>query len=100
MSIPDELSPYASIPGSVVDCQAHRDQALNMARSSQVLLKNNGLLPLSKELKNIAVVGPNIDDEIMMRGNYSGVPTHCTTILEGLKKAMPNANFIVERASA
>lgn len=96
---PDELSPYASIPGSVVDCQAHRDQALNMARSSQVLLKNNGLLPLSKELKNIAVVGPNIDDEIMMRGNYSGVPTHCTTILEGLKKAMPNANFIVEQGS-
>ena len=96
---PDELSPYSKIPGSVVDCQAHRYQALTMARSSQVLLKNNGILPLSKEVKNIAVVGPNIDDEIMMRGNYSGVPTHCVTILEGLIKAIPNANFIVEQGS-
>jgi len=95
---PDEVSPYYNIPGSVVDCQKHRDHALKMAQESQVLLKNaNNTLPLSKNIKTIAVVGPNIDDPIMMRGNYSGTPTHCVTILQGIKNKLPNANIIAER---
>ncbi|MCQ2076086.1 MAG: glycoside hydrolase family 3 C-terminal domain-containing protein [Bacteroidaceae bacterium] len=88
---PDEMNPYSKIPGSVVDCQAHRDHALLLAREAQVLLKNNNVLPLSKNLKKIAVVGPNADDAEMMRGNYSGTPTHCITILQGIKAKMPNA---------
>ncbi|MBQ0022236.1 MAG: glycoside hydrolase family 3 C-terminal domain-containing protein [Prevotellaceae bacterium] len=89
---PDEMNPYSTIPGSVVDCQAHRDHALLLAREAQVLLKNkNNVLPLSKSLKRIAVVGPNADNAEMMRGNYSGTPTHCVTILQGIKNKMPNA---------
>lgn len=89
---PDEMNPYSTIPGSVVDCQAHRDHALLLAREAQVLLKNNNnALPLSKSLKRIAVVGPNADDAVMMRGNYSGTPTHCVTILQGIRAKVPEA---------
>ena len=89
---PDEMNPYSKIPGSVVDCQAHRDHALLLAREAQVLLKNkNNVLPLSKSIRKIAVLGPNADDAEMMRGNYSGTPTHCVTILQGIKAKMPNA---------
>lgn len=96
---PDEMIPWSKIDMSVVDCQAHRDHALLTARESQVLLKNNGVLPLSKDLKKIAVVGPNIDDKEVMRGNYSGEATHYVTILDGIKAKMPNAELVVERGS-
>ena len=88
---PDEMNPYSKIPGSVVDCQAHRDHALLLAREAQVLLKNDGVLPLSKSIKKIAVIGPNADDIEMIRGNYSGTPTHTVTILQGIKNKMPDA---------
>jgi len=89
---PDEMNPYFAIKGDVVDCQAHRDQALLLAREGLVMLKNeNNALPLSKDIKKIVVVGPNADDAEMMRGNYSGTPTHCVTLLQGIKDKMPNA---------
>lgn len=88
---PDSLVSYSNIPGSVVDCQEHRDHALLLARESQVLLKNDGALPISKSVKKIAVLGPNADDAEMQRGNYSGTPTHCVTILQGIKNKMPDA---------
>lgn len=49
-----------------------------------VLLKNNGILPLSPEAKNIMVMGPNATDSTMMWGIYYGQPGHTVTILEGL----------------
>ena len=97
---PKEMVPYSTIPGSVVDCQEHRDHALKMAQESMVLLKNqNNVLPLSKNLKTIAVVGPNAHDSIMIRGNYSGTPTHHITILDGIKAKLPETNIIYERGS-
>lgn len=54
---------------------------------------------MDKNIKSIAVVGPNINDSIMMRGNYSGSPTHCITILQGLKNKLPNTRIISERGS-
>ena len=97
---PDELSPYADIPGDVVDCQAHRDHALKVARESIVMLKNEGgVLPLSKDVKKIAVVGPNIDDLEVMRGNYSGTPTHYVSILKGIQNKLPDAEIYFEKGS-
>ena len=97
---PDECSPYKDIPGDVVDCQKHRDHALKVAQESLVLLKNNdNVLPLSKDLKKIAVVGPNIDDLEIMRGNYSGTPTHYVSILKGIQDKMPDAEIYFERGS-
>ena len=95
---PDEVVPYHTIPGSVIDCQAHRDHALKLAHESIVMLKNDGnVLPLSKSVKKIALVGPNADDLEVMRGNYSGTPTHYTTILQGLKDKLPGAEIVYIR---
>ncbi|RKY87706.1 glycoside hydrolase family 3 protein, partial [candidate division KSB1 bacterium] len=60
---PPEMVPYAQIPYEVNDCQEHRELALQAARESIVLLKNeNDFLPLDKDLKSIAVIGPNAND--------------------------------------
>lgn len=94
---PDERVPFSKIPYSVVESPEHVEQALNMARKSIVLLKNqNNLLPLSKGIKKIAVVGPNAADSTMLWANYNGFPTHTTTILEGIREKVPNAEVIYE----
>ena len=84
---PPELVPYAKIPFSVNDSAAHRQLALEAARESIVLLKNeNNTLPLRKDLKSIAVIGPNADDVQVLLGNYNGQPSHATTPLAGIRQ--------------
>ncbi len=84
---PDEKVPFAKIGTDVLENEAHKAHALKMARQSMVLLKNeNNLLPLSKSLKKIALVGPNADDESVMLANYYGYPTEVTTVLEGIRQ--------------
>lgn len=94
---PDDRVPYAQIPYSVVESPKHIQQSLDMARKSMVLLKNkNNMLPLSKEIKKIAVVGPNAADSTMLWANYNGFPTKTTTILEGIRRKVPSAEVIYE----
>jgi beta-glucosidase len=82
---PPERVPYASIPLNVVDSTAHRSLALEAARQSLVLLKNDdGILPLSKNFKRIAVIGPNADNPSLLLGNYNGVPSHLITPFHGI----------------
>ena len=84
---PPEMVPYARIPYSVNDSPAHRELALKAARESIVLLKNqNHLLPLSKDLKSIAVIGPNADVVKVLLGNYNGTPSKAVTPLEGIRR--------------
>ena len=67
----------------------HQDLALQAAREAVVLLKNeNKLLPLSKSLRSIAVIGPNADDSRNQLGDYipTTIPQHIVTILEGIKQ--------------
>lgn len=89
---PDDRVPYAKIPLSVLESDAHLDHALQMARESIVLLKNEGdLLPLDKKgIRKIAVVGPNADDERVMLANYYGFPTEITTLIEGIRNKVGN----------
>jgi len=95
---PDEIVPYASIPYSIVECEDHIAASLEMARKCMVLLKNgNNTLPLSKDLKKIAVVGPNATDSTMLWANYNGFPTHTVTILEGIREKLPDAEVIYEQ---
>lgn len=94
---PDDRVPFSKIPYSVVESPEHVAQALKMARESIVLLKNkDNLLPLSKTIKKIAVIGPNATDSTMLWANYNGFPTHTTTILEGIQKKIPEAEVIYE----
>jgi beta-glucosidase len=75
---PPEDSPFAHINMSVVGSQAHIDLATDAARQGIVLLKNDGsVLPLDADkLQNVAVLGPQCDDELVLLGNYHGTPTH------------------------
>jgi beta-glucosidase len=84
---PPELVKYAQIPFSENDSPAHRQLALEAARESIVLLKNEkSTLPLRKDLKSIAVIGPNADDVQVLLGNYNGQPSRATTPLEGIRR--------------
>jgi beta-glucosidase len=84
---PPEMVPYASIPFSANDSGEHRKLALETARESMVLLKNdNHTLPLSRNLKSIAVIGPNADEVSVMLGNYNGQPSRATTPLAGIRQ--------------
>jgi beta-glucosidase len=86
---PPEQVPYAQIPYEVVDSPEHREMALQAARESIVLLKNeNGLLPLPKGIGSIAVIGPNADNDEVLLGNYSGTPSQSVTLLEGIRRAV------------
>ena len=94
---PNERVPYSSIPYSVVESPEHIAQAQDMARKSMVLLKNKNILPLNKNIKKIAVVGPNAKDSTMLWANYNGFPTHTVTILEGIQRKAPDAEIIFEQ---
>ena len=95
---PESLVPWSNLPIEIVDSQAHKDQALKMARESIVLLKNNGVLPImANSVGKIAVVGPNADNAKMLLGNYNGTPSSSVTILQGIRNAYPNAEVSFER---
>jgi beta-glucosidase len=83
---------YEEIPFSVVDSKEHQDLALASARKSMVLLKNQDqILPLSKNLKKVAVIGPNANDLDVLLGNYNGFPSNGITPLKGIQNKLPNA---------
>jgi beta-glucosidase len=80
---------YAQIPYSVVDSKEHKALALQAARESIVLLKNEkNILPLSKDIGTLAVIGPNADQWLMLLGNYNGVPSDPITPLRGIQEKL------------
>ncbi|MBU0606421.1 MAG: glycoside hydrolase family 3 C-terminal domain-containing protein, partial [Armatimonadetes bacterium] len=81
---PPERVPYAQIPMAVNDCAEHRALALQAARESIMLLKNDGVLPLAADVKRLAVIGPNADDVPVLLGNYNGEPSLAVTPLQGI----------------
>jgi len=86
---------YASTPYSVVESEENGQLALETARKSIVLLKNeNNTLPLSKDLKTIAVIGPNANDVEVMLGNYNGFSSKPITPLEGIRQKLPNTQVL------
>jgi beta-glucosidase len=81
---PPAMVPYTSLSSSNINSQDHKDLALQAARESMVLLKNDGILPLDvASLKSIAVIGPNAG---MCRfGGYSGKPVSSVSPLQGIQ---------------
>lgn len=85
--------PYVELAQAehVVHSQGHQQLALQAAREGIVLLKNqNHLLPLKKDLKSIAVIGPNADNRWNQLGDYSPseVPQKVITVLDGIRQAV------------
>ena len=97
---PEENQPWANLQPDVISSEEHHALAVEAAHESMVLLKNNGVLPLSADVKRIAVVGPNADDVELMNGNYGGTPidAHKQSILSGIRAALPNAEVVYEKA--
>jgi beta-glucosidase len=84
---PPESVPWSKLTIADNDTPAHRQLALEAARKSIVLLKNErNTLPLKSSVKAIAVVGPNADSLPVLLGNYAGTPSAYTTILAGIQK--------------
>lgn len=96
---PPSMVPYAQAPESLLESPEHSAHALKMAEQSIVLLKNdNSTLPLSKQIKKIAVLGPNADNKISVLGNYNGVPSKIVTVLDGIKQKLgENVDVVYEK---
>jgi beta-glucosidase len=85
---PAEKVPYTKYTIKDNDTPEHGRTALEVARQSLVLLKNEGILPLDRsKYKRIAVIGPNGDCKSMLEGNYHGSASHPISILDGIKQA-------------
>jgi beta-glucosidase len=87
---PPNMVPYANTPESEIDSPAHRQLALKTAQEAMVLLKNDGILPLTNA-KKILVVGPLAESVQVLHGNYAGTASHAVTALEGIRKQFPGA---------
>ncbi len=85
----EPVSPYAAIPPEANDTPEHDTLALEAARQSLVLLKNDGTLPLDpSRLRTVAVIGPVADDKSALLGNYAGTPARPVTLLQGLRNKL------------
>jgi len=82
---------FADIKATDFDTPEHRALALETARRSLVLLRNDGLLPLKSAPRRIAVIGPNADSLDALTGNYNGTPSAPVTLLAGLKARFPDS---------
>ncbi|MDD2641836.1 MAG: glycoside hydrolase family 3 C-terminal domain-containing protein [Bacteroidales bacterium] len=97
---PEENIPWKDLNESTLSSSSNTALALKAAREAMVLLKNDGVLPLSKNINTIAVVGPNANDVSMHNGNYNGIPTaeNTISIVDAIRKAVPGTEVIYEKA--
>ncbi|WP_369915099.1 glycoside hydrolase family 3 C-terminal domain-containing protein [Xanthomonas sp. NCPPB 3005] len=97
---PPEKLAWAQIPISANQSPEHDALARRTARESLVLLKNDGVLPLSRaKIKRIAVIGPTADDTMALLGNYYGTPAAPVTVLQGIREAAPDAEVLYARGA-
>lgn len=82
----------------LLGCEEHRKVALDAARESVTLLKNEGqILPLSPtDVRTVAVIGPNADRRML--GGYSGQPKQFVTVLDGLRTALGDNVEVIHAA--
>lgn len=81
---------------NIVNNEHSRELAREVARESVILLKNEGgLLPLSRDIRRIAVIGPNADNIYNQLGDYTAPQERdkVTTVLDGLKARLPDAKI-------
>ncbi len=92
---------WSKIPYDVVASEKHYAISEKAARESMVLLKNeNNLLPLSKDIKSIAVIGPNANSKRVLLGNYHGTPHNNITPLKAIQDKLQDTNVYYAKGSA
>ena len=83
---PEDEFPYSDFPPEIIESKKHQDLALRAAQESLILLKNDNFLPLSKDLKSLAVIGPNANRCVL--GAYSGDPSRKISVYQGIKEKL------------
>ena len=96
---PPDRVPWSRLPYSINQPPQHDVLARRAANESIVLLKNDGVLPLSANVQRIAVIGPTADDIPPLLGNYHGTPKAPVTILQGIRQAAPHAEVTYARGA-
>lgn len=97
---PPQSVRWAQIPYSVNQSPAHDELSRRAAQSSIVLLKNDGLLPLSRDIGTLAVIGPTADEIMSLLGNYYGTPAAPVTVLQGIRAAVgPKTRVLYSRGA-
>src|SRR5690554_3994260 len=91
--------PWAQTPYSVNQAPAHDALARRAAQESIVLLKNDGVLPLSKDIRRLAVIGPTADDTMSLLNNYYRTPSDPITVLRGIREALPDTEVVYARGA-
>ena len=86
----DDGCPYDAIPQDAYDTAENGALARKTAAESIVLLKNNGILPLSPS-KRVAVIGPVADSKLVLLANYNGTPKKTVTLQQGIIDAVSAA---------
>lgn len=94
-------NPYKGDPKEadrLVHCKEHQAVSLDAARQSIVLLKNeNDLLPLNKNIKNIAVIGPNATEHKYLICRYGPANAPMITVEQGIRRLLPDAKVVCEK---
>ncbi len=87
-------------PETIFASDPHREVALKTARESLVLLKNDGILPFSRTVRSIAVIGPNADQGMNMLGDYTAPQRkeNLCTVLEGIRHLAEKSGIRVSHA--
>lgn len=82
----------------IVHSKEHQAVSLEAARQSLVLLKNEThLLPLSKSIRSIAVIGPNADEQTQLIFRYGPANAPIKTVYQGIKELLPHAEVIYKK---
>jgi beta-glucosidase len=96
---PPASVPFNRIPMTVVGSLEHKRLALEVARQSIVLLKNDGTLPLKPAVKTIAVIGPNAETAVSLEGNYNGAMRNPVLPLAGIRRQFGAARVLYSQGS-
>ncbi len=82
----------------IVHSKKHQAVSLEAARQSLVLLKNEtNLLPLSKSVRSLAVIGPNADEQTQLICRYGPANAPIKTVYQGIKELLPHAEVIYKK---
>ena len=96
---PPSMVPFSKIQESELNSPAHKALALKLANESMVLLKNDGALPIKSSNIRIAVIGPLANQTRFLLGNYTGIPYHTISILDGMKQEFANDTIDYEEGT-
>jgi beta-glucosidase len=97
---PPSMNPFRDLDESVINSEAHGNLAYEAAVKSIVLLKNNGVLPLDRDMKKLYVTGPQANNSTVLLGNYYGMSQKLVNILEGITSRVSAGTTVDYRMGA